>query len=57
MWLFRRDIKEEEITFPDGEATDYKWVTIDKFMKMFNNKEIVPSVNFGREDYEKALKM
>ena len=27
MWLFRRDIKEEEITFPDGEATDYKWVT------------------------------
>ena len=57
MWLFRRDIKEEEITFPDGEATDYKWVTIDEFMKMFNNKEIVPSVNFGREDYEKALKM
>ena len=57
MWLFRRDIKEEEITFPDGEATDYKWVTIDEFMKMFNNKEIVPSVNFGRKDYEKALKM
>lgn len=57
MWLFRRDIKNDEITFPDGEATEYKWVTIDEFMEMFNNKEIVPSVNFGREDYEKALKM
>ena len=57
MWLFRRDIKEEEITFPDGESTEFKWVTIDEFIEMFNNKEIVPSVNFGREDYEKALKM
>lgn len=55
MWLFRRDIKDEEITFPDGEATAYKWVTIDEFMEMYNNKKIVPSVNFGREDYEKAL--
>ena len=57
MWLFRRDIKEEEITFPDGEATDYKWVTIDEFIEMFNNNEIIPNINFGREDYEKALKM
>ena len=57
MWLFRRDIKEEEITFPDGESTEFKWVTLDEFIEMFNNNEIIPNINFGREDYEKALKM
>ena len=57
MWPFRRDIKEEEITFPDGESTEFKWVTIDEFIEMFNNNEIIPNINFGREDYEKALKM
>lgn len=56
LWLFRRDVKKEEITFPDGEAIDYKWVTIDEFMKMYNNKEIVPTVDFGVEEYNLALK-
>ena len=56
LWLFRRDVKKEEITFPDGEATDYKWVTIDEFMKMYNNKEIVPTVDFGVEEYNLALR-
>lgn len=56
LWLFRRDVKNEEITFPDGEAIDYKWVTIDEFMKMYNNKEIVPTVDFGVEEYNLALK-
>ena len=61
LWLFRRDVKKEEITFPDGEAIDYKWVTIDEFIKMYNNKEIVPTVDFGVEEYnlaqEKILQM
>lgn len=56
LWLFRRDVKKEEITFPDGEATDYKWVTIDEFMKMYNNKEIVPTVDFGVEEYNLVLR-
>ena len=56
LWLFRRDVKKEEITFPDGEAIDYKWVTIDEFIKMYNNKEIVPTVDFGVEEYNLALK-
>ena len=56
LWLFRRDVKKEEITFPDGEAIDYKWVTIDEFMKMYNNKEIVPTVDFGVEEYNLALR-
>lgn len=56
IWLFKRNIHDEEITFPDGEATDFMWVSIEKFIDMFNNKEIVPTVDFGREDYELALK-
>ena len=55
LWLFRKDIDEREITFPDGEAIDAKWVTIDEFIKMYKNKEIVPTVDFGIDEYNKAL--
>ena len=43
--------------FPDGEATDFKWVGIDEFIEMFNNEEIVPTVDFGRKEYDLALKI
>lgn len=55
MWLFRRDIKDEEITLPDGEAIDFKWVDINEFIDMFNKNEIVPTIMFGMQDYNKAL--
>lgn len=57
LWLFKRDIDKKEITFPDGESIDSKWVTIDEFIKMYENKEIVPTIDFGREDYKKALNL
>ena len=56
-WVFKRNIKDDEITLPDGEATEFKWVTIDEFMKMYNNKEIVPSVNFDKGDFEKVVEI
>ena len=55
LWLFRRDIDKREITFPDGESIDAKWVTIDEFIKMYKNKEIVPTVDFGIDEYHKTL--
>ncbi len=55
LWLFRKDVSKQEITFPDGEAIDYKWVTIEEFVKMYNENKIVPVVDFGEEDYKKAL--
>ena len=55
LWLFKRDIKDEEITLPDGEAVAYKWVTIDEFIEMFENGEIIQTVDFGRQEYELAL--
>ena len=33
------------------------WVSIDKFINMFENKEIVPSVDVGIEEYKEALKL
>lgn len=55
LWLFRKNIDWENITFPDGEAIEAKWVSIEEFMRMFYNKEIIPYIDFGREEYEKAL--
>ena len=57
LWLFRRNVKNSEITFPDGESIDYKWVTINEFLDMYNQKEIVPTVDFGLEEYTKALEI
>lgn len=57
LWLFRKDIEIEEITFPDKEAIEAKWVTINQFVDMFNKEEIVPNVDFELEDYNKALKI
>lgn len=56
-WLFRKEIDVKDITFPDGEAIEAKWVSIDEFLKMYDNKEIVPTIEFGLEDYEKAIKI
>lgn len=55
IWLFKKDIDEREIIFPDGEAIDAKWVTIDEFIQMYKNKKIVPTVDFGIDEYNKAL--
>ena len=37
-----KDIDIKDITFPDRETIEAKWVSIDEFMKMFENKEIIP---------------
>ena len=55
LWLFRRDIKIEDITFPDGEAIETKWVNIEEFLNMYNSKKIIPTIDFGMEEYIKAL--
>ena len=57
VWVFRKDIKDDEITLPDGEAIAFKWVSIDVFEEMFANNEIVPTVDFNKEDWENAIKL
>ena len=55
IWLFKKDVKIEDITFADGEAIDAKWVTIEEFLQMKDNNETVLTIDFGRKEYEMAL--
>ena len=57
MWLFRRDIDIKDIAFPDRETIEAKWVSIDKFMKMFEKGDIIPVIDFGLEEYNEAIKI
>lgn len=57
IWLFKKDIKSEQITFPDGEAVDFKWVSIDEFEEMLKDDRIVHSVDIDRNDYNKAIEL
>ena len=52
IWIFRKNIEPKDLEFRDGEVIDAKLVTIDEFETMCNNKEIVPTIDFTREDYE-----
>ena len=57
IWLFKKDIKIEEIKFPDGEAEEAKWVTIEEFERMKHSREIVPTIDIGIEEYKQAIKI
>lgn len=57
IWLFRKDIELKGLRFIDGEVTDSKWVNVEEFEEMINSKEIVPTVDFTKEDYEKCLEL
>lgn len=55
IYLFKKDIKIEELKYTDGEVIDSKWVDINEFIRMFNNGEIVYNVDFNINDYKKSL--
>ena len=55
LWLFRKDVEIDKLTFPDGEVTEAKWVTIQEFIEMVNSKQIIPTIDFGEEEYMNAL--
>ena len=57
LWIFQKNISINEITFPDGEAAEAKLVTIEQFINMYNNKEIVPTIDFGEEEYKLAVEI
>ena len=57
IWLFRKDFDIKDLKYTDGEVIDSKWVTIEEFEIMCNEKKVVPTIDFTREDYEKCLKL
>ena len=34
-----------------------KWITIEKKEKMIDNEEIIPTIDFDKEDYKKCLEL
>ncbi|MBO5179365.1 MAG: NUDIX domain-containing protein [Clostridia bacterium] len=56
-WLFRKDVDIKDITFPDGEAVEAKWVSIEEYLELIEKKEIVPTIEFNEEDYNTVLNM
>lgn len=57
LYLFNQDIDINDIKFTDNEVIDVKWVTIDEYLYMFDNKLIVPNNDFYLEDYNKCLEI
>lgn len=55
LWLFKNDSPIENIKFEDGEVSDAQWVTIEQFLQMKENKEMISTIDFGREEYNLAL--
>ena len=55
IWLFKKDIDNNEIKFLDGESTEFKWITVEQFEEMSNNDEFAPTFNFNKSDYEKII--
>ena len=55
LWLFKKDIDIKDITFPDGEAIEAKWVNIDEFEKILEEKNFISMKDFGRKDYERIM--
>ncbi len=47
----------DDITFPDGESIEAKWVGIDKFIEMEKNEEIVPSFEMNEQEFKRAVKL
>ena len=54
-WLFRSDINADEVQFPDGEAVEAKWATIDEILQMQQNKEAISGLNFTQQVYDLAV--
>ena len=56
MWIFKKDVNIKDLTFPDKEVIDAKWVSIDEFMKMKEQDEIIPHIDFGEKEYDAIKK-
>lgn len=57
IWVFKKDINLSDLHYLDGEIEEAKFVSISEFMNMFNDKEIIPNVEFNEEDYLDSINL
>ena len=55
LWLFKNDSPIENIKFEDGEVSDAQWLKIEQLLQIKENKEMISTIDFGREEYNLAL--
>ena len=56
IWLFEKDVDiKKEIKFNDGETIDIKFVDINEYRKMYDNDELLKTIDFTPEDFEKLV--
>ena len=56
-YILKKDINIEDLKLAPDEVIDAKWVTLDEFLSMEKNNELVPVIDFTKEDFELALKV
>jgi len=56
IWVIRKDINLHAINFRDGEVTNAKWVDQETYLSMQKEGLIVPTIDFGKEEYDRAIK-
>ena len=57
IWLFKRNVLNEEIKFNDGEVIETKWVTLEKYKELFNKGIIVPNGRYVADMLERDLEV
>lgn len=55
VWIFKIDSKIEELNLQAEEVCDAKWVTQDEFWKMVENNEVVPNLDFEKDELKNFL--
>lgn len=57
VWLFKRNVLNEEIKFNDGEVVETKWVTLEKYKELLNKGIIVPNGRYVTDLIERNLEV
>ena len=57
LWVLKKDIELKDLVLQKEEVNDAKWVFVDEFDKMQNNNEIVPTIDFNKDDFIKAINL
>lgn len=55
IYLYKENVSLDSLNFLDEEVSEAKYVSIDEYMQMFHNGDIVYNVDFDLEDYKKAI--